>query len=311
MLIEIILYFILSVGLLLYGSTLALDSAETLGKAFRLPPVIVGVLFIGFGTSLPELFVSQLACLEGKPLVSLGNIVGSNISNTALILGIVCFLVEIKATDKSQKMQLYFHLIATALFTGIYFVFKRISWEALILLGLFFVFYLYYILVHDKFDLEDDESSNPRNNLWHAIKFSLSIGFMYFGGKYLIQSTVSMGKYFEMPEYIISAIALALGTSAPELFTALIACYKKRDVNLILGNIIGSNIFNITLILGSTGIYQYSLEGINIQYEISILNIFAVYFIAQLILLKGILGKRTGLLFLITYGLVVQYWIQS
>ena len=136
------LYLVLSIVGLYFGAEFALDAAEKIGERFGLPPLLVGVFIIGFGTSLPEFFVSQIACYRGSPDISLGNIVGSNIANIYLILGIAGLLTIIRITERQIKIQLIFHLIITVLLSVFLFT-KQVNFISSAILIMFFIIYLY------------------------------------------------------------------------------------------------------------------------------------------------------------------------
>ncbi len=302
-----IFLFLISIAALLLGASWALDSAERIGRKLKLPTLVIGVIFIGFGTSLPELIVSQLACMRGMPEVSLGNIIGSNISNIALILGISGFLVPIPISNKGGKSQIIFNLVVVLLFAGIYYFFEDFNYVAGGILVAFFIFYFFRVVLQSD-DTEEAIHKDIKMKKTDIPQFLMSLIFIYLGGEYLIRSTTDLGKILGFSEYVISVIALAFGTSAPELFTALIACKKKKDYDLILGNIMGSNIFNLTLILGSTGIYNYSLRVVDLKFEIMILLILSVYTLVQAYL-KPVIEKRVAATYLILYAVSIHYWI--
>ncbi len=301
--------FLISIGALLLGASWALDSAERIGRQLKFPPIVIGVLFIGFGTSLPELVVSQLACLKGMPQVSLGNVIGSNISNIALILGISGILVRIPISSKAEKRQIIFNLSLVLLFTVIYYSFDTFNLLTGGILIVFFVFYFIRVVINSDETQEClDKDINMKKS--DIPQFLISLIFIYFGGEYLIKSTIELGAHFGFSEYIVSVIALAFGTSAPELFTALLACKKKENYDLILGNIMGSNIFNLSLILGSTGFYSYTLRGVDLKFEIMILLVLSVYSLVQSYI-RPVITRRIGFTYILLYALSIHYWISQ
>ncbi len=301
-----ILLLILSFVLLYFGAELALEQAEKIGHYFKLSPLVIGVFLVGFGTSLPEFFVSQLACYRGVDDIALGNVVGSNISNIFLILGISMLVVPINMGLNELREQVWFHLGVTALLIV---VLSRNYLDLIssLLLAIFFLTYLYFTLRRMR-QQEVGKQEDSTDLQWYS-PILLLIGFalLYEGGELLVSSGSYVGEAIGISKYVLSAIVVAFGTSFPELMTAIIACIKKKDVNLIVGNIIGSNVFNIAFVLGSLGIYKVKLET-------SFLMEFIVLIGMSLVFLMGYWFKQrwhktVGTLFLLGYCGVVIWWV--
>jgi cation:H+ antiporter len=306
-----VLLLLFSFVLLYYGAEFALEQAEVIGRYFHLSPLVIGVLIVGFGTSLPEFFVSQLACFRDVPGIALGNIVGSNIGNIFLILGISLLLVPIGVASRSLKEQFGFHIIITGILIWIL-TRQQYNWSSAILLVLAFMVYLY--LTFQRMRSEQRKNSEIRDATvelsWKApVLLILGFVLLYAGGELLVSSGKVVGRALGMSEYVLSAIVVAFGTSFPELITALIACKKRKDVNLIIGNIIGSNIFNAAFVLGSLGLYSFPIKT-NFTVELSVLGTISIYFLL-LSFIRQKIFRLHGLLFLSIYGGVVWYWIQS
>ena len=240
----------LSLVLLYLGAELTLNGAENIGRYFKLSSLAIGVILIGFGTSLPELFVSQIASYQKIYDVALANIMGSNIFNLLVILGIVALIQKIPVVD--IKQQIIFQFLATVLgFLTIYFKVNLISGFILLLL---FGYYLSKTLTSES-EPDDDETEFKFK---YVVKFFLGIFSLYYGGNLLVNSAVQISELLQIESRVFSAIVVAAGTSLPELFTALITVVKKKHLNLVLGNVLGSNMFNILFILGSLGVYNFS-----------------------------------------------------
>lgn len=303
------LLLVLSIVILYYGAEITLNAAEKIGKALKLPSLVIGLVIVGFGTSLPELFVSHIACLNALPGMALGNIVGSNVANLFLIMGISGLMVPLKINSTSVKRQFLLHLGLTLLM-GAVLLQSELYWYSAVVLLLFFVAYLYYTFVrmrkhHEGIELDDDET--PELGPIIFVKLLVGFGLLYLGGELLVRSGSTLGRLVGISEYVISAIFVAFGTSFPELVTSLLACYKKKHTDLITGNIIGSNIFNVAMILGSLGGYKVVIEQ-------SFLPEFASLLFASIFLLAWSYANRVffrfaGVLFLITYGVMIFYWI--
>lgn len=288
--------------ILYFGAELALNRSEKMGKALGLSPLTIGVLIIGFGTSLPELFVSQIAGWNGNSQMAMGNLLGSNIANSFLILGMSSLFASIEIRGKKILGQLLFQL---ALCLGLLFFLKPPELGKILALGLclFFVFYLFYSLKTG--GVSESEGGRERENfhLLDPMVFLIGIGLLFFGGELLVSQGSALGKSLGVSDYILSVVFISLGTSFPELITALLACYRKKDTNLIIGNILGSNIFNLALILGSLGLYPIKIEKPLTIELLSLLGVSLLFFVFYRL---GKLPKVWGGIILLgAYGLIL------
>ena len=300
---------ILSIAGLYFGAEFALDAAEKIGRSFKLSPLVIGLLLIGFGTSLPEFFVSQLACFRGDTGLALGNIVGSNIANLFLILGVSGLFATLTICG-SMKKQLVFHLILTLVLialletVGIGLIMSAVF-------GTFFVIYLYLTFKEmknvEKDEEEDQDFVDYRLTPLVFIKLLIGFGLLYGAGELLVSSGSKLGAMWGVSTYVISAVFVAFGTSFPELVTAILACVRKKDTDLITGNIIGSNIFNIAFVLGSLGVYDVPKASGFIDEYICLIG--ASLFLLLLAFLKKSFSTKSAILFLGTYSFMIYYWI--
>jgi cation:H+ antiporter len=308
MLVQVLLL-VLSIGILYFGAEFALDSAEKIGYYFGLSPLVIGLLIVGFGTSLPEFFVSQLASYRGHPEIALGNIVGSNIANLFLILGISGIITTLVVQKREIKIQFFIHIILTLTLIGV------LSYGKLNLmtLGVFCIFFFLYLfqtfqeMKKSKIGSSEEVLPPEKIGLMTSVKLILGFALLYAGGELLVLSGTKIGELLGVSSYIISAIFIAFGTSFPELVTALIACVKKKDTELITGNIIGSNIFNVAFVLGGLGIYDIEIKQ-TFHVELYLLGGAALY-LMLLPLIKKNFGKLSGLIFLSGYGYAVFHWV--
>jgi cation:H+ antiporter len=316
MLIQVLLLLI-SFLILYYGAEWTLNSAEKIGEYAKLSPLVIGLLIIGFGTSLPELFVSHIAAASNEGDIALGNIVGSNVANLFLILGVSGLITPLSVAKKEFEKQTIFHLLIT-LALAITITQDNITLWTTLGLTIFFVAYIYFsykAMTQKRLgkSIETAMVDIPRVSErtpispWEFVRLIIGFFMLWAGSKILVQSGSKLGEIWGLSTYIISAFVVALGTSFPELITALFACIKKKDTDLILGNIIGSNIFNVSFVLSGLGLYNLPVR-LNATYEL----IFLV--IGSLILLGLSLTKKNfhrafGLVFLTFYGVVVSLWL--
>jgi len=309
-----VLYLFLSILGLYLGAEFTLSSAEKIGRYFGLSPLVIGLLIVGFGTSLPELFVSQLAAYRGHPAMAVGNIVGSNVANLLLILGFSGILIRLFITGKELREQFYWHLGLTLLLIPVL-LFKLLNpWTTLVLEG-FFIAYLVRTFIDMRSErhlrslsLEEVEEHPPAKAQDFALLI-LGFAMLYGAGELLVSSGTTLGTQAGISEYFISAVFVAFGTSFPELVTSLLACFKKKNTDLIIGNIIGSNIFNGSMILGSLGFYNLKIEK-DFHFEVAILLVSAIFLLA-LNFFKKNFSRVAGLFFFGCYLATVYFWARA
>lgn len=308
MLISIFLV-ILAVILLYYGAEISLETSEGIGKKLGMSPLLVGMVLIGFGTSLPELFVGHIAGMRGEPDIAVGTLVGSNIANMFLILGICGLISKLDIVSENLREHLWVHLLL-GIVLSVVLTYARIDFKsAILLLSVIFVYlvFIYKDLKREHLteEVETDLDSGKANLTY--LKLIVGFGMLYLGGELLVKSGSELAKFVGISNYVISAIFIAFGTSFPELVTSILAAVKKKDTDLIIGNIVGSNIFNCAFILGSMGIYNFSIEN-NFFYEIISLNIGAIIFVILAYTTK-IFSKVSSTIFLSSYSVMVLHWL--
>lgn len=299
---------IVAIVVLYFGAEFSLDASEKVGKKLGLSPLLIGMLLVGFGTSLPEFFVGHIAGIQGKAGIAVGSLVGSNIANMFLILGLSGFLVKMDLTNKGLRTQLGIHFLLGGV---ILFVLTRdnlnifTSAPLLILCGV----YLYTLLGEFKKGVDETEDPNaPFSPGPVLLKLIGGFGMLYLGGELLVRSGSDLCIALGISEYIVSAIFIAFGTSFPELVTSFLAAMQKKDTDLIVGNIVGSNLFNCAFILGSLGIYNFSLNE-NFYFEIGAL-IFGGAVLFGLSLLGKSFYRFFGAIFICTYFGMVAHWLK-
>lgn len=318
MLIEVLIL-VLSIVMLFIGAELALDASEKVGLVFDIPPLVIGLILIGLGTSLPEFFVSQLAAANGSGDMAIGNIVGSNISNLFLVLGISICFVKILVEDKETFNQVQIHLALSVTLSVVLFFSKLYVLSCLVLIS-FFLLYLFNTYKDMRGSdshvevSEDDKETIRKIRETYSAKFVLYLkllgGFslLYYGGELLVKSGTEICRIAQISEYIVSAIFIAFGTSFPELVTSIIAIVKKKDVNLILGNVLGSNVFNVAFVMSSLAFYEIDLPR-NYWAEQSVLMIGSIILLLHAYMRRP-LGKITGVVFISFYCIVTFYWVK-
>lgn len=244
-----------------------MDGASSIAKKFGLSEFIIGVTIVGIGTSAPEMVVSVISAISGKADMAIGNIVGSNIFNTFMILGVTALIAPIVITKSNLKKDISLNVLVTSLLIilGIWGLGNRhnelSSLDGALMLGIF-VWYLWSSFRSEKDDEED--SSIKIFPMWLAIVMVVGgLGALVFGGRLFVDSATGIAKSMGVSDKFIAITIMAAGTSFPELATCVVAALKGRG-QLALGNILGSNISNILLILGLTSLISpLSFNGIS------------------------------------------------
>lgn len=257
-------FFFLGIGLLLLlaGGKLLVEGATSIALKLKMSEGLIGMTVVALGTSAPELLVSINAALGGNSDLAIGNVIGSNIANIGLVLGLSGILYPIFLREEQLKYEYPLLLFTTLLF---YFLSldKKISlWEGVLLFLLLLLFLVFSIKKSSKdtapVDLPIDENLKDFKKINWSNTFAYVFGGMaglYFGAELLVNNAVTISEEFGISKRVIGAGFIAIGTSLPELTTSIIAAYTKRT-DLAVGNILGSNLLNILLIVGTTALIK-------------------------------------------------------
>ena len=310
MLVELLPFFLFLIGLvmLLVGAEVVIDNSKKIAYRFDISEIIIGITVVALGTSLPELIVSIFAIFDRQHDIVIGNIVGSNIANIGLVLGVTSILSPILLNSKNKEVNynLLILFIATiSLIFGLIFnVANRVFGAAL----LFLLFLYIYILFKYFLNNNDKENQVKDKDRLSRILFFIIMGFLLvsFGSEFFIKGVIGISESLGFSNnLIISMTLVALGTSLPELVTTLSAL-RKNELNMALGNVIGSNIINILLVIGSCAILGknlfFNLE--QIMPHLIVLFIATVSLIFVCIFLKKI-NKILGIYFVILYTIFI------
>ena len=293
-----ILQFAAGTVLLYYGADFLILGSKSIASKFKIPPIVVGITLVAFGTSLPELIVSIIAILKGESGMVIGNVVGSNIANIGLVLAVTAIFVPIVFSFKKISVDLYFLIFITFLPLLFMYLGDLVLWQGicfLLLLG----GYCWYLFNKDH-EYEDDHSDgNLSNGLTISLKIILGIIGLGLGAHVFVLGAKGIAIALGVSSLVIGMSIVALGTSLPEL-AASIAAAKHGETGLIIGNIIGSNIMNIVAVLGFTLL----ISPISVEFShVAIHGIFMVVLTLGLFfLLKfkgGVTNFSAGVLILI------------
>jgi len=292
-------FLILLAGLavLIIGGEFLVKGAVGFSHAMKISPLVIGMTVVAFGTSAPELLVSLQSAMGGNPGIAIGNVVGSNIANIALVLGVTVIIFPIVADRQTMRVDFPMLMLSTLLF--FYFASDGLLTlvEGIILFSMVVVFTTFLITSSRKKTKKNELNSDEvlkKEPFWKSTTFLL-LGFigLYFGAGWFIDGAVSIANYFlegnPDKDTIIGVTVVAFGTSAPELVASCVAAYRK-ETDISVGNLIGSNIFNILVVLGITSM----VKPIEVTQEV--IEFDMIYMIGIAILLMFILaiGKKIG-----------------
>jgi len=305
-------YLLIIAGLivLVKGADCLIDGSVAIAEKIRIPKIIVGLTIVAFGTSLPELLVNIISASRGSTEIAFGNVIGSNIANTLLILGIASIIKSIQIKKSTVWKEIPFSLLGTIVLMVIAndLLIDKIGASSLtridgIVLILFMSIFMYYLL---STAITNKERLTPRiNKKIHPYKvvimISLGLLGLYFGGEWTVSSAINISRKFGASEFFISSTLIAIGTSLPELVTSVKATLRGNS-DLAVGNIIGSNIFNIFWILGITSIIHPVGFQASINFDLIFLIIASiVLFIFIFIGNKHRLDRWQGAIFICAY----------
>ena len=296
--------------LLIKGADLLVEGASNIAKKFHIPEIIIGLTIISIGTSMPELFVSITSAINGHSDMAVGNIVGSNLANLFLILGLSSIIKPIQFKKETRLIEIPICLFTTVVFVILSNIGADISRiEGIILIGLFVLFIIYTIVMAlkaEKFDksavielsLIEREKSHTLRDICYVI---LGIIALKFGGGFTVDNAVKIAQFFNWSEKLIGVTILAVGTSLPELVTSVTAAIKGKS-DIAIGNIIGSNIFNILLIIGVSAIITPITYSLSYNKDLIIL-IFGtiILFLFPIIPPKNEMSRFNGIVYFLLY----------
>lgn len=305
MLLEI---FFIAVGFifLIKGADILVDGASGIAKRFNIPEIIIGLTVVSIGTSAPELFISINSILSGHEDFSIGNVVGSNITNLLLILGITAIITPIYFKTKTKLIEIPMCLFFTIIFVILCNLGKKISRIDSVILLLLFVFFIAYTIYIGKRNKENETilQESKERKVWKNIIYILvGIVGLKFGGDFVVNNAENLALRFNISEKVISLTIIAIGTSLPELVTSIISSIKN-EADLAVGNVIGSNIFNMLLVIGITGVIkpiQYNTEY-NVQMTILLIATILISFFPY-IDKKDQMTKSDGLMYVSIYAI--------
>ncbi|MBR3937612.1 MAG: calcium/sodium antiporter [Bacteroidaceae bacterium] len=293
--------------LLFFGGDWLVDGGVALARRFRISPLVIGMTIVAFGTSAPELLVSLISAIKGSAGIAIGNVVGSNIANIGLILGLTALICPIE-TDNSKVIRHGSIMIAASLLLMVFALKSGITRiEGLTLFAGIILFTTISVRKGRTQPQEADIDSQEGKSMTVLAAIGLivlSCAMLAFGADILVDGATTIASAIGVSDKVIGLTIVALGTSLPELAASVAAAFKKQ-MDISIGNIIGSNIFNILCVLGvSASIKPISLEFRDYANDFIWMMVFSVFIIIFTTMRKkkGRLGRTAGILFLLAYA---------
>ncbi len=311
-----IILIVVSLVILILGAEGLVRGASSIAKKAGISSLVIGLTVVAFGTSAPELIVNLFSALKGSSEIAIGNIVGSNIANIFLILGLSAIIYPLSVKRSTVWKEIPFALLAMVLvytmgndmfFDGAsYNAITRTDGFALISIFIIFMFYTFGIAKSGG----EGEQVSAYNWPISLLLTITGLVFLFFGGKLLVDNAVILARMAGLSEALIGLTIVAVGTSLPELATSLVAVYHHHD-DIAIGNIVGSNIFNVFWILGATGTILQLPFNSNVNIDV-LVGIFAtvLLFLFMFVGSRRKLDRWQGFLFVAMYAAYVVYLVQ-
>ncbi len=293
--------------LLYFGAEILVKGSSNLALRYGIKKVIIASTLIAVGTSAPEFFITFISSFERTGDIGIGNIVGSNISNILLVLGLSIILGKITINPQLNRLDIPIMLFETVLLVPILKDLKVTRFEGGILL-IPFIFYIISLFYIRKENGNLEKNSITTSSIKIALLVIGGILLLYIGAKISVKSGVQIAKYFGISPLVIGLSLIAVGSSLPELFTSIVASFKKEP-DISFGNVVGSNIFNIGFAIGITGVIRpFSFESKNVSFNLNLLILTSIL-LATISFLsrKNKIPKIIGYIFTTSFFLYIIY----
>lgn len=306
-----ILFILLGFVLLIKGADILVNGSSAIAKKLRISEIVIGLTIVSIGTSMPELFVSTTSALQGSSDISIGNVIGSNICNLLLILGLSSVIHPVKFQKQTKLIENPMSIILTLIFLVMCNINRDISRiEGGILLVFFIAFLIYTIIMGKKskdeaileISLEDAKKISVVKNL---ILIVIGIAGLKIGGDLVVENAKLIATALNISEKIIGLTIVAIGTSLPELVTSVTAAIKG-DSDIAIGNIVGSNLFNMLLIIGVSAVITPIKYNISYNFDMIVLfGAMILMLIFPFIKPKDEMSRTNGLIYTLLYIMYV------
>lgn len=304
---------ILGLAVLIAGGEFLVKGAIGIAAKARLSTLVIGMTVVSFGTSAPELLVSLKAAYMEVPEIAIGNVIGSNIANIALVLGLTVIIFPMPVRRNTIRFDWPMMFISGLLFFVFAFNLVIQRWEGLILFLILIIFLTFLITnsrkrnkktekqLKEVIEISDAEKKSNKKNFFLSVLWVVfGLVGLYFGARWLIVGAKSMGEDMGLSKHVIAITVVAFGTSVPELVTSVVAAYKKQ-MDISVGNLIGSNIFNVLAVIGITAMVSPIAVDQEVVFWDMIWMLAIFVALLPMILIKRKVGWISGAILLITY----------
>ena len=299
------LIFIIAMAALIYGADFVIKESERIALHFNISSFVIGATLVAVGTSLPEMAVSMSASAKGSADIAVANVIGSTIFNISLVLGLVFLL----AKNIEPKRDLFAKDSAWSIFPILIFILMGIDGRISMFDGILFICmmgaYLLFLINSNSIEQSDEDLSKDKFN-WNKTLVLLLIGFIFVivGANFAIDSAGNIARGFGISEWVIGLFLVAFGTSLPELIISIKSA-MKNNADLAIGNIIGSNVANFTMVLGLSSI----INPLNVDFNSYLFDISAAFIVSLMLVFitaNKLYNKSAGIALLVVLGLVIQ-----
>ena len=313
------LFFLFGLVLLYLGGEALVKGSVSLALKLKISTLVAGMTIVSFATSAPELLVSLQAAIKGHTDITFGNVIGSNIANIALVLGLAAVLFRLNINPQTKKISFPFLFLSSLIFGLVLYFFNGISFWVGVAFVILLVFFLLYLIRQSRKEylqtaIVDDEllEKESQTSLYKSVLYLvIGIVLLKYGADYFVDGAIVLAKIFSVSDRVIAVTVIAIGTSIPELATTVIAALKKEE-SLAVGNLIGSNIFNILAVLGLTALIKdIPLVDEQLFRTDYLLMMGVTIFLGVFIYLfsKNKISRTEGILFLAVYIAYIIYTI--
>ena len=294
--------------MLIKGADLFVEGAASIAERFGIPQLVVGLTIVAMGTSAPEAAVSIASALKGSADITVGNIVGSNILNIFIILGLTAVITMVPVGITTVKYEIPYMILITVLFLGMGITGNKITLVEGVFLWIAFIAYLVYLLLQAKKNKEEAQEENKKP-IWLLLLLTIGgLALVVWGSDVTVDAASNIAKAMGMSERFIGLTIVALGTSLPELCTSVSAATKGK-ADIAIGNIVGSNIFNVLFVVGTAALITPIPFAQNFVIDTTVAILAGVLLWIAVVLQKG-LKRMAGVIMLVAYAGYFVYLIQ-
>ena len=303
-----VLLVVASLVVLYFGADFLVKGSSSLAVRFGISPLVIGLTVVAFGTSAPELLVSVQSALEGNPGIAVGNVMGSNIFNVCAILGISAMIYPLRVNPRLIRLDAPVMLAATLLFVGIFHNGSFGRWAGILFFAGICAYMIYCVYKAKRGEVvEGDEEIKPTKSwMLDVVLVIAGLALLVWGSGLLVDNAVIIAKALGWSEAVIGLTIVAAGTSMPELATSIVAAYKRKT-DIAIGNIVGSNLFNILTIAGSCALI-HPIEAKNVNY-IDLLVMLGISVLLLPLVKSGQKISRTEGFVLILFYVIYMFWL--